>query len=123
MRKISSDAAAALMSYKKFKRSNTQVKVDESGAAYLYLFGNMIACHEVNGELKINDGGYATVTTKDRLNALPHVSIYQRNFVWHLNEEKWDGDWDIAYNPDPNGLQWGRKRIRKSDDSIDEVIA
>ena len=111
------------MSYKKFKRSNTQVKVDKSGAAYLYLFGNMIACHEVNGELKINDGGYATVTTKDRLNALPHVHIQQRNFVWYLNEKEWDGDWDIVYNPDPNGLQWGRKRITNSDESIEEVTA
>tara|TARA_R100001230_G_C5613473_1_gene124490 strand:+ start:295 stop:666 length:372 start_codon:yes stop_codon:yes gene_type:complete len=123
MRKISSDAAAALMSYKKFKRGNTQVTVDESGAAYLYLFGNMIACHEVSGELKITDAGYSTVTTKDRLNALPHVSIYQRKSVWYLNEEEWDGDWDIVYNPDPNGLQWGRKRIRSSDDSIEEVTA
>ena len=121
MRKISSDAAAALMSYKKFKRSNTQVTVDESGAAYLYLFGNMIACHEADGTLKITDAGYSTVTTKDRLNALPHVSIYQRKSVWYLNEEEWDGDWDIVYNPDPNGLQWGRKRIRSSDDSIEEV--
>ena len=123
MRKISKDAAAALMSYKKFKRSNTQVTVDESGAAYLYLFGNMIACHEADGRLKINDGGHATVTTKERLNALPYVSIYQRKFVWYLNEEEWDGDWDIVYNPDPNGLQWGRKRIRSSDDSIEEVTA
>jgi hypothetical protein len=123
MRKISKDAAAALMSYKKFKRGNTKVVLDAAkpSAAYLYLFGNMIACHEVNGELKINDGGHATVTTKDRLNALPHVSIYQRKFVWYLNEKKWDGDWDIVYNPDPNGLQWGRKRIRRSDDSIEEV--
>ena len=123
MRKISSDAAAALMSYKKFKRGNTQVTVDESGAAYLYLFGNMIACHEADGTLKITDAGYSTVTTKDRLNALPHVSIYQRKSVWYLNEEEWDGDWDIVYNPDPNGLQWGRKRIRSSDDSIEEVTA
>lgn len=121
MRKISKDAAAALMSYKKFKRSNTQVTVDESGAAYLYLFGNMIACHEADGTLKITDAGYSTVTTKDRLNALPHVSIYQRKRVWYLNEQEWDGDWDIVYNPDPTGKQWGRKRIRSSDDSIEEV--
>ena len=120
-RKISRDAASALMSYKKFKRSNTQVTVDESGAAYLYLFGNMIACHEVSGELKINDGGRASVTTKERLNALPYVHIQQRDFVWYLNEEEWDGDWDIVYNPDPNGLQWGRKRISNSDESIEEV--
>ena len=45
MRKISSDAAAALMSYKKFKRGNTKVVLDAAkpSAAYLYLFGNMIA--------------------------------------------------------------------------------
>ena len=120
MRKISKDAARALMSHKKFKRDNTWVSVDDSGAAYLILFGNTIACHEADGTLKITAAGYATVTTKDRLNALPHVSIQQRDFVWYLNDDPWDGDWDIVYNPDPTGKQWGR--IPKTDDTVEEMV-
>tara|TARA_R100000697_G_scaffold57268_1_gene70410 strand:+ start:1133 stop:1531 length:399 start_codon:yes stop_codon:yes gene_type:complete len=119
-RQISRDAASALMARKKFKRSNTQVKVDESDAAYMYLFGNLIACHEADGALKITAAGHKTVTTKCRLNALPDVSIYQRDFVWYLNDEPWDGDWDIVYNPDPTGKQWGR--IPKTDDTVEESI-
>ena len=119
-RKISRDAARALMSYKDFKRSNTRVTVDPSGAAYLQLFGNCIACHEADGTLKITAAGYATVTTKCRLNALPHVSIYQRDFVWYLNDSSLDGDWDIVYNPDPTGKQWGR--IPNTDDTLEEMV-
>lgn len=117
--KVSKDAARALMSHKNFKRSNTRVRVDSTGAAYLQLFGNTIACHEADGTLKITRCGYATVTTKCRLNALPHVSIYQRDFVWYLNDEPWDGDWDIVYNPDPRGKQWGRVP-QKTDDTMEE---
>ena len=118
--KISKDAARALMSHKKFKRGNTWVSVDDSGAAYLILFGNTIACHEADGRLKITNAGYATVTTKDRLNALPHVSIYQKDWVWYLNDSAWNGDWAMVYNPDPTGKQWGR--IPKTDDTVEESI-
>ena len=84
------------------------------------LFGNTIVCHEADGRLKISNAGYATVTTKDRLNALPDVSIYQRDFVWYLNDKPWDGDWVMVYNPDPTGKQWGR--IPKTDDTVEESI-
>jgi hypothetical protein len=117
---ISKDAAKALMSHKKFKRNNTCVTVDDSGAAYLKLHGNTIACHETNGALKITNSGWFSVTTKCRLNALPHVSIYQQDFVWYLHDEPWDGDWDIVYNPDPTGKQWGR--IPKTDDTVEENL-
>lgn len=133
MRKVSGLASKALMSYKKFKRGNTKVEVDSEGAAYLKLFGNTIACHEADGTLKITHCGYATVTTKDRLNALPHVSIYQRDFVWYLNDSAWNGEWAIVYNPDPTGKQWGRRftlgvaiedspLTDKVDDSVEEMV-
>jgi len=123
MREVSRLASKALMSHKKFKRGNTRVEVDSDGAAYLKLFGNTIACHEADGTLKITNCDYSTVTTKDRLNALPHVGIYQRNYTWYLNGEEWDGDWDIVYNPDPRGKQWGRVLPPKNtDESIEEVI-
>ena len=133
MRKVSGLASKALMSYKKFKRGNTKVEVDSEGAAYLYLFGNLIACHEADGGLKITAAGHMSVTTKDRLNALPHVFIQQRDFVWYLNESQWNGEWAIVYNPDPRGEQWGRRftlgvaiedspLTDKTDDSVEESI-
>lgn len=120
MRKVSRLASKALMSYKKFKQGNTKVEVDSEGAAYLYLFGNLIACHEADGRLKTTAAGHMSVTTKDRLNALPHVSIQQRDYVWYLNDKEWYGDWAIVYNPDPTGKQWGR--IPKTDDTVEESI-
>ena len=60
------------------------------------------------------------MTTKDRLNALPHVRIRQTNYQWYLNDEAWDGDWDIVFNPDPTGKEWGRA-LPDGDDSL-EVI-
>jgi len=41
--------------------------------------------------LFISDGGWQTVTTKERLNGFPNVHIYQKNFQWFLNGEEWDG--------------------------------
>ncbi|MAN62070.1 MAG: hypothetical protein CMI60_08995 [Parvibaculum sp.] len=119
--KISKDAARALMAHKNFRRSNTKVIVGGDGAAYMKLFGNTIVCHEADGRLKISSAGYRTMTTKCRLNALPHVSIQQRKFVWYLNDEPWDGDWDMVYNPDPRGKQWGRAP-QKTDDTVEESI-
>lgn len=117
MKQISRDAAKALMDHKKFKRDNTRVEIDSNGAAYLKLFGNTIACHEADGSLKITNDTWPTVTTKDRLNALPHVSIQQRQYVWYLNDKSWDGNWVIVYNPDPRGKQWLRIQLRSSDES------
>jgi hypothetical protein len=34
-----------------------------------------------------------TNTTKERLNGLTGVNIYQTNFQVFLNDKAWDGDW------------------------------
>ena len=36
--------------------------------------------------------GWFSNTTKERLNGLPNVNIYQKNFEWFLNGKKWDGN-------------------------------
>jgi hypothetical protein len=99
IRKISIDASDALMNRRNFERSNTRVTVDPSGAAYLQLFGNTIAEHSNDGTLSISDGDHQSVTTKDRLNALPHVSIYQRDYIWYLNDVQWNGEWIAVRDP------------------------
>jgi len=46
---------------------------------------------DYNGDLWINDAGWQTVTTKERLNGFPTVNIQQKDFEWFLNGERWDG--------------------------------
>lgn len=93
MREISRLASKALMSHTEFKRSNTKVEVDFTGLAELYLYRNKIAKHYPDGTLEITNCGWSTVTTKDRLNALPSVHIQQRKGDWFLNGEEWNGEW------------------------------
>lgn len=58
----------------------------------LWLFENKIAewRHE---ELWICNGGWNSVTTKERLNGLPGVKIQQVNGTWYLNSREWNGGW------------------------------
>ncbi len=92
-RKISEQAAQALLDGKRFKSGNT--KVSGSGEKWgLYLHGHKIAeYHADDGVLFITTAGYSTMTTKERLNALPGVSVHTAKRQLHLNGEPWDGDW------------------------------
>jgi len=98
-RQITIDAVRAFRNRYKFKRGNTQVILGigniERG---LYLHGNCIARFDIFGDLYICDGGWQSVTTKERLNGLPNVHIVQKNWVWYLNGEAWDGS-RIKVNP------------------------
>ena len=59
----------------------------------LYLHDNAIAKFDENGRLWITNAGWKSNTTKERLNGIPGVSIYQKDFTWYLNDEPWNGDW------------------------------
>ena len=89
MRIITGKAAKALNEMENFTLSNTRVKCDE-GLAEMYLFDNLIARYdEENHILQIFDGGYQSVTTKERLNGiLTHFNmpyyVKQKNYVWYL---------------------------------------
>ena len=95
MRKITADAIRAFRNGNNFKRGNTQVIVNTSGDGNnwrgLILHGSTIAEMDYNGDLWINDAGWQTVTTKERLNGFPTVTIQQKDFEWFLNGERWDG--------------------------------
>ncbi len=90
MRKITADAIRAFRNNQSFKRDNTKVVILQTGR-YLCLHGSVIAEMDSNGDLWINDAGWQTVTTKERLNGFPTVNIHQTNFQWFLNGEAWDG--------------------------------
>lgn len=95
MRKITEDAIWAFRMGRNFRRGNTQVIVDtpEDGNNWrgLRLHGSVIAEMDYNGDLYLNTHGYMTLTTKERLNGFPSVNIVQKDFVWFLNGEAWDG--------------------------------
>lgn len=93
MRKITIEAINAFMNNKPFARSSTIVtKINE--LMVLYLHGNRIATKCINtNKIKITNAGWFTVTTKERLNGLPNVSIRQKKGKWYLNGELWDGSW------------------------------
>lgn len=107
-KKVSQLAAAALKNGTKYSNGkNTKVA---DGA--LYHHGSMIARDAGEGHVAISNRGYFTLTTKDRLNALPAVNIHQKNFMWFLNGRGWDGSWVIVA---PDG-SWSRE-VDISDDS------
>lgn len=93
-RQITAQAAKAFLYGYDFKLSNTEViynEIDET--SYLYLFKNLIAkLDHRTRELTITNAGWCSNTTKERLNALPKVSITQKNYVWYLNGEAWNGE-------------------------------
>lgn len=66
----------------------------------LYLHGNKIAEYRTaeDGTLRlyITTAGWKSNTTKERLNGLPRVSIYQKAGVWYLNGQAWDGSWTMV---------------------------
>ena len=95
MRKITIDSVAAFMSGERFSKQNMLVEVDEIGDVLLKLHGNTIAKRSLDGVLSITNAGWATNTTKERLNGIDGVSIYQQNWDWYLNGEKWDGSWRV----------------------------
>jgi len=89
MRKIERQMNQAIRERRNWAGSNTTVMINENNnKAKVYLHGNLIAevCDEF---VAIFDGGWQSVTTKSRLNALldefrPHVGVVQKNFNWFI---------------------------------------
>jgi hypothetical protein len=92
MRKITSEAVDKFLSKTPFRKSN--MSVEEIGGVYkLKLHGNTIATIDELGVLSVSNAGWATNTTKERLNGIPGVRVHQRNWNWYLNGVEWDGSW------------------------------
>tara|TARA_R110000737_G_C14504481_1_gene472528 strand:- start:119 stop:412 length:294 start_codon:yes stop_codon:yes gene_type:complete len=93
MRTITEQSTKAFLNAKKFNKQNMCVEVLPN-VTILKLHGNEIAYKYNNPEqtLSITNCGWFSNTTKERLNALPNVSIQQKNFVWFLNGKEWDGN-------------------------------
>jgi hypothetical protein len=81
------------MNAKNFKKQNMEVEVLPN-VTILKLHGNRIAFryNDPENTLSISNCGWRTNTTKERLNAIPGVSIQQKAGEWYLNGEKWNGN-------------------------------
>lgn len=89
MRKVTQQAIAAFNSGRNISIGNTTVK-----NGWLSLHGNEIAHKDlITGEVSISNAGWFSNTTKERLNGIEGVSIYQKRGVWYLNGKEWDGKW------------------------------
>ncbi len=82
---------SAIRSKKNFSKANTQVTWNDRIAS-VYLHGNLIA--KVGDTfVQVFDGGWQSVTTKSRLNALlsevtPDGGVFQRDWTWYYNSSK-----------------------------------
>ena len=94
MRKITREACQAFECQRDFKRGNTEVVrfINNEVNMEYRLHGNLIAYSNSKG-LFISNAGWFTNTTKERLNGLTGVNIHQKDYVWYLNGEAWNGKW------------------------------
>ena len=81
MRKITEESINAFLNRTNFSKANMEV-IHEDEETRLKLHGNTIAILDEFNELFITNCGWESHTTKERLNALPNVSIRQKNFEW-----------------------------------------
>ena len=90
MRKIEQQMNAAIKADKNWSSGNTQV-VTNDGVSTVYLHGNKIAMVDDNS-MTIFDGGWQSVTTKSRLNALcsefciAGEGVFQKDFLWYVRK-------------------------------------
>jgi hypothetical protein len=93
MKKITQKSINAFLNARPFKFDNMQVEVLPN-VTVLKLYNSAIAYlyNDPKRTLSITNDGYFTNTTKERLNALPGVSICQKNYNWYLNGGLWDGN-------------------------------
>ena len=91
MKKITREMFSAFYNNENFKKQNTEVKATEKETA-IYLFGHKIASKIHGLGVFITNCGYATNTTKERLNAISGVNINQKKGVWYLNGVEWSGE-------------------------------
>ena len=91
MRKIEMEMNSAIRYRRNFSKANTSVTINDR-IAEVRLHGNLIA-RVGDTFVQILDGGWQSVTTKSRLNALlravtPDGGVFQKDYVWYYNSSK-----------------------------------
>ena len=95
MRQIEKEMNYAIRNKIAWSKSNSCTTFDSTiENCFVYLHGNHIATYNhVTKELALFDGGWQTVTTKSRLNALCNefatgFSVFQKNWDWFVSDFK-----------------------------------
>ena len=93
MRKLEKQMNQAIRGQRNWAGSNTTVFTSDNGLeSTVYLHGNHIATYfHDKRKLQIFDGGWQSVTTKSRLNALlsefkPQFNVFQKNWTWYVSD-------------------------------------
>ena len=89
MRTVTQNAVNCFYNKENGNFSNTSV-ITEGNITKMFLHGNLIAKIE-NDKLFITNACWKSKTTKERLNGLKGVNIFQKKGEWFLNGEKWNG--------------------------------
>ena len=91
MRKIEQEMNSAIRYRRNFSKANTSVRC-YTDSVDVFLHGNHIATLDTaTHALTLKDGGWQSVTTKSRLNALldefvPSMRIFQNDWTWYLRD-------------------------------------
>ena len=96
MRKIEMEMNSAIRYRRNVSKANTSVRCFKTNGITtdvdVFLHGNHIASLDTaSNQLTIKDGGWQSVTTKSRLNALldefaPSMGIFQKDWIWYLSD-------------------------------------
>ena len=97
MRKIEQDMNTAIRYRRNMSKQNTSVRCFKNRDGIttemdVFLHGNHIASLDTaTHKLTIKDGGWQSVTTKSRLNALldefvPSMGVFQKNWDWFVSD-------------------------------------
>ena len=104
MRKIETQMIQAIQQNKNWSSGNTQV-ITEDNTSKVYLHGNHIAT-VTDDNMTIFDGGWQSVTTKSRLNALcsefciTGEGVFQKDFTWYVRKFVGQAGTSKVYNVD-----------------------
>jgi hypothetical protein len=64
--------------------NNTRGYIEYDGSVSIELHSTKVVVLYPNGLVKLQTGGWQTVTTKDRINQYSPVRVYQRNYEWFV---------------------------------------
>lgn len=97
-RQITEQIIKAFLNDTAKRMGNSEVHTDFA-TTRLYLFDNCIAIKKKDtGKIEVSMAGYPTVTTRERLNGIPGVSITQRKGIQYLNGNEIKTDKFYAVN-------------------------
>ena len=92
MRKVTEEIKKAFEQGKSLKKGNTR-----TDGTSVFLHGNEIVKRDPSGLVLVTLAGWNTPTTRERVNGITGIGIYQKNFVPMLNDCEIDlFDWIVV---------------------------